>query len=167
MSAPPHLTAPPLPAPAPEEPSRADDASLLRAYLAARDQPCPRCWYNLRDLTGSRCPECGDELRLQVGLVEPRLAAYLVALSFACLGLGASALLGMVALLDAPASWWGQACAFALIGLFVASAAATSVLLRKRLVFRRLSREAQWGWAMSLAGLVGVLGFMIVAWFDG
>lgn len=61
-----------------ESPSLPD---MLRAYLASRDEPCPGCGYNLRDLTGERCPECNQPLTLRVGLAEPHLGAYLAALS--------------------------------------------------------------------------------------
>lgn len=64
---------------------RADDpADLMRRFLAGRDAPCPQCQYNLRDLDGSRCPECGEELALRVNLVDPKqrlLMAGLVGLS--------------------------------------------------------------------------------------
>jgi predicted amidophosphoribosyltransferase len=51
-----------------------DDAcdTFLTAFLAGRDQPCPQCQYNLRDLQGTRCPECGEELALRVNIAEPR-----------------------------------------------------------------------------------------------
>ena len=63
---------------------------LLERYLADRDIVCPGCAYNLRGLTSDRCPECGDQLELQLRLVEPRqgpLIAGLVGLS-AGAGLG-------------------------------------------------------------------------------
>jgi hypothetical protein len=44
----------------------------------------PSCQYNLRDLTGSICPECGEEIALRVNLAEPKqglLIAGLVGLS--------------------------------------------------------------------------------------
>jgi hypothetical protein len=37
----------------------------LTRYLADRDQPCPRCSYNLRGINGERCPECGEALELK------------------------------------------------------------------------------------------------------
>jgi hypothetical protein len=40
------------------------DGERLRVYLAGRDVACPGCRYNLRDLTGRRCPECGLTLDL-------------------------------------------------------------------------------------------------------
>jgi hypothetical protein len=56
----------------------------LVQFLTDRDQPCPDCSYNLRNLRGRRCPECGAELTLRVNLVEPRqrlLIAGLIGLS--------------------------------------------------------------------------------------
>jgi DNA-directed RNA polymerase subunit RPC12/RpoP len=56
----------------------------LRPFLAGRDVACPVCGYNLRDLPGSRCPECGDEIVLTVKMAEPMqklLIAGLVGLS--------------------------------------------------------------------------------------
>mgnify|MGYP006289825907 CR=1 FL=1 len=57
-----------------------DDARLLQTFLADRDEPCPVCGYNLRQLQSDRCPECGRALQLRVGSVEPRLFWYLVML---------------------------------------------------------------------------------------
>ena len=65
---------------------RPDEAAMLRSFLAGRDEPCPQCGYNLRDLTGSRCPECGEELTLRLQPVDPRQAAALAGLI--CLAAG-------------------------------------------------------------------------------
>lgn len=73
------------------------DAGFLQAFLAERDAPCPNCGYNLRSLTSDRCPECAESLRLQVGLHEPRLMAYLGGL----IGLAAGAGFGGMLLLYA------------------------------------------------------------------
>jgi hypothetical protein len=61
---------------------------MLHTYLAARDVECPGCSYNLRDLTGTRCPECNQELVLRVGLAEPHLRAYLGAMCGLLTGIG-------------------------------------------------------------------------------
>jgi hypothetical protein len=71
----------------------ADRDDLLRPFLAGRDEPCPACGYNLRDLGTSTCPECGEALALRVGLAEPKQAAVLAGLIGLTAGAGMSALL--------------------------------------------------------------------------
>ena len=68
-------------------PPAADESAELVRFLADRDVPCPLCGYNLRGLTMPRCPECGRELRLSIGLTEPYLRAWVV-LAAAVLVLG-------------------------------------------------------------------------------
>jgi hypothetical protein len=46
-------------------------SSMLIEFLAERDAPCPRCGYNLRNLTQPACPECNADLMLKVGLQHP------------------------------------------------------------------------------------------------
>ena len=48
------------------EPVEDETESLLR-FLQGRDHACPKCSYNLRNLTRPVCPECGEELKLTVG----------------------------------------------------------------------------------------------------
>ena len=66
---------------------------LLLQFLRARDVPCPSCAYNLRDLTGDRCPECGQEITLRLQLAEPKLAAMLTGLIGLSTGAGFNGLL--------------------------------------------------------------------------
>lgn len=40
--------------------------SVLRAFLADRDVPCPHCGYNLRGLQAGVCPECKHDLQLRL-----------------------------------------------------------------------------------------------------
>jgi len=69
-----------------------NDAGLvaLREYLADRDVPCPGCGYNLRGLPGSTCPECQQELKLTVGLLESRIGALVSCLGPLFAGAGAA-----------------------------------------------------------------------------
>ena len=71
--------------------SRIDDR-LLRVYLRDRHEQCPRCNYDLCNLTGDRCPECGDQFCLSVRLVEPKLAAFITGLVGLACSLGFSGL---------------------------------------------------------------------------
>lgn len=41
-------------------------ANLLRSFLFQRNEECPTCAYNLRDLSIDSCPECGTVLKLTV-----------------------------------------------------------------------------------------------------
>lgn len=73
-----------------------DDATFMQAYLANRDEPCPVCGYNLRQLQNDSCPECGRALRLRVGSVEPRLVWFLVTLVPWCLLTGMGVLFAII-----------------------------------------------------------------------
>ena len=55
------------------------DRQALVEFLRDRDISCPLCRYNLRGLLSPRCPECGRDLELRVGLSEPRQGAWLSA----------------------------------------------------------------------------------------
>jgi len=57
-------------------PTPASDAELLRQFLAGRDVKCAACGYNLRDLTATKCPECGSMLSLGMGPCEKRPRAW-------------------------------------------------------------------------------------------
>ncbi len=67
--------------------------SVLVSFLAGRDVGCPGCGYNLRDGVGDRCPECGDELSLRLGLTEPRQGTLIAGLVGLSAGAGLSGLL--------------------------------------------------------------------------
>jgi hypothetical protein len=70
------------------EPDNAAREAALRSHLAGRDQPCPRCTYNLRGLRGTRCPECDLPLRLQLAGFRPLFGLWAIALTGPALVLG-------------------------------------------------------------------------------
>ena len=144
----------------PAEPSTVaspdDHDALLRAYLAERDVPCPLCGYNLRTLSTQHCPECGKELELRVGLVEPNLGAYLVGV------VGLAVTLGFPALLTV----WGTYAMMTFVGggpmfvevvllvvytLFAAGLLAGWIMNRRRI--RQMTPSLRW----TLAGITLVL----------
>src|SRR4051812_21337301 len=86
----------------PGDPAQEKDAAALVAFLSERDVACPLCRYNLRGLPSPRCPECGRELALQVGLTEPRQAAWLTGQ----IALTAAAGVGVMIVLVSIASGW-------------------------------------------------------------
>jgi hypothetical protein len=81
-------------------PEATDEFELLRVYLADRDVACPQCKYNLRNLAGANCPECGEDLRLRVSVLEPRQAAPITGLIFLTSGAGMNALLLLYAMIE-------------------------------------------------------------------
>lgn len=66
---------------------------MLQSFLEGRDVDCPGCGYNLRDLQTDRCPECGEELLLRVGLLEPRQGASIAGLIGLAAGAGLNGLI--------------------------------------------------------------------------
>jgi hypothetical protein len=140
---------------------------LLTAYLADRDEACPRCGYNLRLLRSSRCPECGDEVRLQVGLVEPRVGAYIALVAAWSTGLGGTVLFGLIALTAAAPVWWrSEPCAWILIGTLVASAVWLPLVVRCRRRIRVRSPRFQFRLALASWGVTLLLFAAMVATFD-
>jgi hypothetical protein len=77
----------------PDNPETCLEPDLLRRFLHGRDVPCPSCQYNLRDLTGDRCPECGQAIALRLQLAEPKQAAMLAGLIALSAGVGLNGLL--------------------------------------------------------------------------
>ncbi len=64
---------------------------VLRAYLAGRDAPCPRCAYNLRGCAAQVCPECGVPLSLAIAPAQAdRRLVLLLALMLGWVALAAS-----------------------------------------------------------------------------
>jgi hypothetical protein len=54
-----------------------DETALLTTFLRHRDVRCPRCGYNLRNLTQPVCPECREALSLKVD-VQPLAIRWLL-----------------------------------------------------------------------------------------
>ena len=63
-------------------------AARLIEYLRERDEPCPQCDYNLRNLVSPFCPECGHRLKLAVTLADVYLKAWITLLVAMCCGAG-------------------------------------------------------------------------------
>ncbi len=75
-----------------------DETELLLRFVAHRDHACPRCGYNLRNLTQPVCPECGEALKLTVGRRKINDALFILTLA-PCIFSGICAILlsGLIA----------------------------------------------------------------------
>ncbi|MCA9282444.1 MAG: hypothetical protein H6812_00560 [Phycisphaeraceae bacterium] len=142
------------------------DRDFLTDYLAQRDEPCPSCRYSLKGLQGNVCPECGQALMLRVGLVEPRLAAWVFGLIGISAGFGFSLLLSIYFLLLIAAYGWdyfgGITELIALFGGLTVSGAELAVWLPMRRRLCRWGTPARWFTASGAAtlALIGPIAFL-------
>jgi len=136
---------------------------FLTTFLAGRDAACPACGYNLRDLQGTRCPECGDMLVLRVGLVEPKQAAPIAGLIGLAAGAGLNGLLLLYLGIQATlirVNFYGVERFLVLNSIgFIVQGAAMGLWLRKWRSIRRLPGKSRWilvagCWALTLANVV-------------
>ena len=126
------------------------DTALLE-FVSNRDVPCPLCHYNLRGLTIPRCPECGNGVRLTVGLVEVRMGAWICALSAILPAAPFGLLLGYILLKNGlpPVRQLGQLgpgqiWAVALLIYAMLAVPGSALLLALRRKYIRLPGRLQW-----------------------
>lgn len=132
---------------------------FMRAYLAEHDEACPVCRYSLRGLEGACCPECGEALRLRVGVVEQTLAAWVGGL------VGLAGVMGLLAIFlfftafdDVRHPQMFRASEYARLGvLFALQGGAFGWWLWKRRWIVRRGRGGRrelaivaWGWSVSV-----------------
>lgn len=146
-----------------EQPPLSRDEQF-RMFLASSDEACPGCGYSLRGLTGMRCPECNQELKLQVGLAEPRLAWFIVGLVGTGMNLGFCALLLAYAgytltqrgAYGIDARFWVPMFSGLLVGGVL-----VVLLIRMR---RRMTASPAWQ-RWGLVGLLTAIGLVCPIWF--
>jgi hypothetical protein len=152
-------TAAPLPTAPPTSPRDAEEVDLLLHFVHERDVRCPRCEYNLRNLTQPVCPECRQDLHLSVGLTRPTFHWLLLALAPGIFS-GIAAFFMLIIVLVAftrspgPIPWQG----FAINGFGWLSGAFAFGLLMRRWWFLKRSHAAQ-------VSAVGVVWFVHIAFF--
>lgn len=123
------------------------DTTVLQMFLAGRDMDCPRCSYNLRDLNGSHCPECGNELVLRIGLTEPRQRAAIAGLIILSAGTGLNGLLLGYCVIDVWLLRGGTDATFVCLNVagFIVQGAAVAAWLRFwQPICRRSRRATTW-----------------------
>lgn len=150
-----------------EAPPR-DGETWLREFLADRDAPCPGCGYNLRGLRSDRCPECSQELELRVGLAEPKMRLWLLAVIGAAAGVGFNGLLLAYALIMIAQAWRSGSMAVRFIGINVAGLLVMGgvlvVLLRSGRRIRRLSTSGRAAIALGawFLAMIDLIAFAVV-----
>jgi hypothetical protein len=138
----------------------ADEASLLLEFVRDRDVPCPRCGYNLRNLSAVACPECRETLALQVGFLKPRFGWLLATVipgffSGICAALLAVPMVGSLFFsANSPAPWpvWAVDAFGWLSGL------SALILVKHRYAFLRQPQATQRLWA-GIVWLVHLFAF--------
>ena len=145
-----------------------ETAHLLK-YLESHDAACPLCKYNLRGLTVPRCPECGKDLRLTVGLREPVLLPYITLMVSTCLPAGMG-IIGWIQLVVRPGEFFMYAPPLLVVAIlgFMASTFIPPLCILLRRKFLRLSVSSQWKIALiSLLEPLALFGILIIQIFSG
>jgi hypothetical protein len=136
----------------PTSPRDADEVNLLLQFVHERDVECPRCGYNIRNLTQPICPECREELLLKVGVLKIKLHWLLLTLApgfFCAIVMG---IFVVMTLRFGPPG--GMPLEGVLIMCFIGASGLAAVLFfRQYRRFLRLSNQAQMTWALSMWGV--------------
>ncbi len=153
---------PVMPTDAPPEvqtpsPPLSRDEHLL-AFVREHEARCPLCDYNLRGLSRPTCPECGQELKLDVRLAEPYLAAWVTLVVALSLAAGPGAMFILMSVMHGPPGgpWYRvliMPYAVAAIPLLI-----VALFARRRVC--RLPRPAQW--LLALAPVF--MGVLMLVW---
>ncbi|MCH8878716.1 MAG: hypothetical protein IID34_02395 [Planctomycetes bacterium] len=145
------------------EPAENETEFLLR-FLQGRDHACPKCDYNLRNLTRPVCPECGEALKLTVGQRKTNDALSILTLA-PCIFSGISAIIiscaaayQMYRNTGSPGPVFPEMVSF---GLF--SGLCGLILFAKRRAFVKLDRGAQLFWAFLVWAIHVAVFFAVLA----
>ncbi|MCI0362731.1 MAG: hypothetical protein L0219_02550 [Phycisphaerales bacterium] len=146
----------------PASPRHPDDTAMLLSFVRDRDAHCPRCDYNLRNLTQPVCPECREELVLKVGVRKLRLHWLLLSLApcaFCAIAMGIFVVMSVVHGPPRGLPIEGVLCLL----FMTASGIGGAILASKLHAFLKLPEELQIGWAVGL-WLVHLIIFAIVVY---
>ncbi len=147
----------PQPVSPPTSPRDDEEVDLLLRFVHERDVRCPRCDYNLRNLTQPVCPECREDLHLAVGLTRPKIHWLIVALAPGIFsGIAAFFVLGVIVVTNLSPTGRMPWQPYALDAFGWLSAAFTFALFLQRYRFLKRSAETQMTvavviWALHIA----------------
>ncbi|MEA5613132.1 hypothetical protein [Nodularia spumigena] len=142
----------------------------LAGYLKGRDAPCPGCGYNLRDLLGETCPECGEALTVvKIIYNAPRASPASLVVGYLGIAVGWGVLLGVwprVMTMDINPRGiptWDDLRLLVIVGATLSMAVAVYLWNEWADEMTRRPARFRWGWAAAcfltapLAWLVGRL----------
>jgi hypothetical protein len=135
---------------------------LLLDLLRDREVECPRCGYNLANLTRPVCPECRESLVLRVGVQHFRLHYLLATLAPMCFS---GIALGIFVTMSIVYGFPGPMPVEAILTLaFLAASGLCGVIvgLRSR-AFLRQANSSQLAWAV-ITWVVHLVVFAVVMW---
>lgn len=152
-----------LPTAPPTSPRDVQEVELLLQFVQERDVHCPRCDYNLRNLTQPVCPECREDLHLAVGLGRPKFGWLIATLAPGIFsGIAAFFMAGMLIVVNlAPTGkvFWQP---YVLDAFGWLSGITALLLYRYRYRFLRQLASKQMAWAATV-WFVHVA-FFVVMW---
>ncbi len=132
----------------PTTPRDVDETTLLLEFVHDRNVHCPRCDYNLRNLTQPVCPECHEELRLSIGLGRPQFHWLIVTLAPGIFsGIAAFFLTCMLVMVSISPTGGAPWQVYVIDGFGWLSALATLLLFRRRYQFFKQPNAVQISWA--------------------
>ena len=137
------------------------DVQALIEFLRERDAWCPACRYNLRGLTTPRCPECGRELRLSIGLTEPFLRAWIMLAVSTCASSALGVLMAWIVLREGWPQGTQEKTLRASIIIYLVMIPLAPLALATRRRFLRIAKEVQWRIAGFIA-IVSVIAFVLL-----
>ncbi len=142
--------------------STEDDEQAVILFLRERDVPCPLCGYNLRGLMTPRCPECGREIRLSIGLVEPFMRCWIALFSATTASAGVGVLFWMLVAREGWPRGDGPLMQISFGYFLISPLFAIPVLVFRRVIIK-WPRGVQWLYAVVaiVASILAAFAFMM------
>ncbi len=149
-----------------------DADGLLLAFVRDRDAACPRCGYNVRNLTKPVCPECEEPLVLKVGGRTYPVRWLLATVApgiFTGVTSGIMAVMFLIRLIvaGAPSPFFVPLDVILTGSFFLVSAAVAGAIIiwNRRFVRQPQPRQVMWAvllWVIHLCAFFIFLGYAVV-----